>query len=392
MTTISQKDLNISGDVVKIVDNILLEAINSGASDIHLEPTDKGFVIRHRVDGIMRVASEGDGNLFSFIGARIKILGNLETTGRPRPQEGNIKFIKGDINVDLRVSVFPTSLGEAIVIRILESEQYFSHFEDLGFTPDQSVLFEKTITRPYGLILVTGPNGSGKSTTLFTVLNKLNDPEKSLVTLEDPVERKIKMVRQTNIDPEIGLTFADGLRYLLRQDPDVIMVGEIRDTETAKIAVEAAITGHLVLATIHTNNAAGAIVRLIDMGIEPFLLATALKFVSAQRLARTNCPFCRKEYDPPKELIDTFGVPEGIKLYRSAGCDDCGHKGLKGRQGIHEVFIISEAIENMILRKPSDEQINAQAVKEGMMTLRQAALQKAYQGDISLEEALRLTE
>jgi len=213
-----------------------------------------------------------------------------------------------------------------------------------------------------------------------------------LVTLEDPVERKIEMVRQTNIDSNIGLTFAEGLRYLLRQDPDVIMVGEIRDKETAKIALEAAITGHLVLATIHTNNAAGAIVRLINMGIEPFLLSTALKFVSAQRLARHNCPSCKKEYDPPKELIRTLGAPDGIKFYHSEGCDKCNNKGMKGRRGIHELLLITKSIQDLILLKPTDEQINELAIKEGMMTLREAALQKVYKGEISIEEAIRLTE
>jgi type IV pilus assembly protein PilB len=340
----------------------------------------------------MTVVYEGDKTLYDFVLGRIKIMAEMETTGLPRPQEGNIKFKYQEGYVDLRVSVFPTCLGEAVVIRVLESEKFFGNYADLGFTADQVTTIDKIVKKPYGLILVTGPNGSGKSTTLFTILTKLNSPERSLVTLEDPVERKIEMVRQTNIDPNIGLTFAEGLRYLLRQDPDVIMVGEIRDKETAKIALEAAITGHLVLATIHTNNAAGAIVRLVNMGIEPFLLSTALKFVSAQRLARLNCPYCKKEYDPPRELIRVLGAPEGIKFFHSEGCEKCNNKGMKGRRGIHELLVITKTIQDLILLKPTDEQINELAIKEGMMTLREAALQKVYKGEISIEEAIRLTE
>ncbi len=390
--TFTKKKTGISVDAVKVVNDIFTQAIDAEASDIHLEPSPDGFFIRFRVDGIMTVVFEGDKMLYDFVTSRIKIMAQLEITGMPRPQEGNVKFSYKDGYVDLRVSVFPTSMGECIVIRVLESEKFFGDYAGLGFNPDQVSILEKIVKKPYGLILVTGPNGAGKSTTLFTILNKLNSPERSLVTLEDPVERKIEMVRQTNIDPNIGLTFAEGLRYLLRQDPDVVMVGEIRDGETAKIALEAAITGHLVLATIHTNNAAGAIVRLINMGIEPFLLSSALKFVSAQRLARLNCPHCKKEYDPSKELVRTLGAPDGIKFYHSEGCEQCNNRGMKGRKGIHELLVIDKAIQDLILFKPSDEQINELAVKEGMMTLREAALQKVYKGEISIEEAIRLTE
>lgn len=388
----NKKKDSIGVDAVKVIDDIFAQAVDAEASDIHFEPTATGFIIRYRVDGIMTVVFEGDKVLYDFILGRIKILATLETTGLPRPLEGNIKFKHVNGHIDLRVSVFPTSLGEAVVVRVLESEKFTGSFAELGFDPEQAAVLEKTIKKPYGLILVTGPNGSGKSTTLFSLLNMLNSPERSLVTLEDPVERKIEMVRQTNIDPNIGLTFAEGLRYLLRQDPDVIMVGEIRDPETAKIALEAAITGHLVLATIHTNNAAGAIVRLINMGIEPFLLSTALKFVSAQRLARLNCPYCKKEYEPSKELIKTLGAPEGIKFYHSEGCEKCNGKGMKGRRGIHELLAITKAVQDLVLLRPSDEHINELAIKEGMMTLREAALQKVYKGEISIEEAIRLTE
>lgn len=379
-------------DIVKAVNDIFYEAINEGASDIHVEPGKDGVIIRYRIDGILRVVFEGDKMLYDFILARIKILANLDTTGRQRPQEGNIKFRFKERNVDLRISILPTSYGECVVSRVLESKKNVQNYHDLGFTEAQSEILENVVKKPYGLILVTGPNGSGKSTTLFTIMDRLNNPEKSLVTLEDPVERKIDMVRQTNIDPKVGLTFADGLRYLLRQDPDVIMVGEIRDKETARIAVQAAVTGHLVLATIHTNNAAGAIVRLINMGVEPFLLASALKFVSAQRLARTNCASCKVEYKPPVEMLNILKAPKSIKFYHSEGCDECSHKGLRGRQGVHEVLEISKPIEELILKKPSDDAINEVAIKAGMMTLRQAALARVYDGLLSIEEALRLTD
>lgn len=379
-------------DVIKIVNDIFTESIHARASDIHIEPFQGGIIVRYRIDGVLRVVYEGDRETFDFIMARIKILADLDSTGLPRPQEGNIKFKIDKGHVDLRVSFFPTADGEVAVVRVLETRKEFSSYVDLGFNGEQAASLEKIIKKPYGLILVTGPNGSGKSTTLFTILNHLNDPEKSVVTLEDPVERKIDMVRQTNIDPRVGLTFAEGLRRLLRQDPDIIMVGEIRDRETANIAVQAAITGHLVLATIHTNNAAGAIVRLINMGIEPFLLATALKFVSAQRLARKNCPHCRNEYDPPAELLKTLDAPSGIKFYHSDGCEQCGDKGLLGREGIHEVLLITKKMQELILQRPSDEHINNLAISEGMTTLRKAALQKVYEGTITAEEALRLTE
>jgi len=383
---------NIKIDINKIVDNIFSEAIIDGASDIHFEPHTDGVIIRHRIDGSLIIKSEGDKELYGFILAKIKIMADIKTIGLPRPQEGNIKFEYNKGYVDLRVSIFPTSLGQCIVIRILESNKYFKNYASLGFNKEQVKIISNIIKKPYGLVLITGPNGSGKSTTLFTILNNLNTPERSLVTLEDPVERKIDMVRQTNINPKIGLTFANGLRYLLRQDPNIIMVGEIRDKETAMIAVEASITGHLVLATIHTNNAAGAIVRLINMGVEPFLLSSALKFVSAQRLARVNCPSCKKSYEPQEEILNRLKVPKSIKFYHSLGCSECRNKGVKGRQGVHEVLVITKKIEELIMKRPSDEQINKIATEEGMTMLRQAALQKVYEGTISIEEALRLTE
>ncbi len=381
-----------SPNIIKIVDDIIVQAIDKGASDIHVEPLAKEMIIRYRVDGILQVVYKADKKMMPLIISRIKIMCQLDTTGLPRPQEGNIKFVYHEREVDLRVSIFPTNYGECVVMRLLESVKIYKNYEDLGFTASQAKLVEQAVHKTYGLILVTGPTGSGKSTTLFTMLDKLNHPEKNLVTLEDPIERKLEMVRQTQVNPEIGLSFASGLRYLLRQDPDVIMVGEIRDKETAQIAVQAAITGQLVLATIHTNNAAGAIVRLINMEVEPFLLASALRLVTAQRLARKNCPNCLQEYSPPAELLARIKTPAEMKFFHSLGCDACGQKGVRGRIGLHEVLVINKEIERLILKSPSDEEINEVARQTGMLSLRQAALEKVSQGIISLEEALRLTE
>ena len=379
-------------DIVNFVDDIFSKAISFGASDIHIEPLDKKIIVRYRIDGILRVVLEEDFYFYEPMIARIKILAELETTGLPRPQEGKIKFSHQGNQVDLRVSIFPTCYGENIVIRLLESIKVYKEFTDLGFDSQQAKQLETIIKKPYGLILVTGPNGSGKSTTLFSVLDKLNEPGKCLVTLEDPIERKLEMIRQTQIEPKINLDFASGLRYLLRQDPDIIMVGEIRDKETAQIAVQAAITGHLVFATIHTNNAAGAIVRLVNMKVEPFLLASAIKLITAQRLARLNCPACKKEYFPPIELLTRLNIKGKTKFYNSDGCEKCDYKGIKGRIAFHEVLVIDSKIQNLILTNPSDELINESAVKVGMETLRSRALDLVNQGLISLEEALRLTE
>ncbi len=388
----STKPAQPETDIIKIVNDIIVQAIMQGASDIHIEPQVAELVIRYRVDGLLKIIHKAHLQTGQLIVSRIKVMCQLDTTGQPRPQEGNIKFSFGERSVDLRVSIFPTSHGEVVVLRILESVKIYTNYELLGFMPEQARVVEETIKRPFGLILVTGPTGSGKSTTLFTMLDKLNDPARSLVTLEDPVERKLDMARQTQINPETGLTFAAGLRYLLRQDPNIIMVGEIRDSETADIAVQAAITGSLVISTIHTNNAAGAIVRLINLGVEPFLLSTALRLVTAQRLARMNCPECLAEYTPPQELYSALGLDPARKFYKSTGCQACNQLGVRGRIGVHQVLTVNDDIQALILKNPSDEQVDQLAVKNGMMTLRNAALAKAYEGVISIEEVVRLTE
>lgn len=387
-------DPNLSQkEITNVVDDIFFDAVKRGASDIHFEPQADKLIVRYRIDGSLNIVLRGKLDFYEKIIARIKVLTQLDMTGLPRPQEGNIRFEHEDFGaVDLRVSIFPVNYGECIVIRILEDKLNVENFANLGYSNEQINEIEKIIRKPYGLILVTGPTGAGKSTSIFSMLSKLNTPDKSIVTLEDPVERKIKMIRQTKIEPKRGLTFAEGLKRLMRQDPDVIMVGEIRDRETAKIAVQAAVTGTLVMATIHTNTAAGAIVRLINMGVEPFLLASSLKFISAQRLGRQNCPDCIEEYNPPEELLDALDAPEGVKFYRSVGCESCGQKGFKGRKAIHEILVVSKTIEELILKSPSDEQIEEIALREGMVSLRRAALNQVYEGRISIEEAIRLTE
>jgi type IV pilus assembly protein PilB len=386
-----QKEV-IKVDIVKIVDNMINYGIKQGASDIHIEPQEDKANIRYRVDGVLQIVDSAGLDIYGLIVGRVKILANISTTGRPRPQEGRIKLEYEKREVDLRVSIFPTTHGETIVLRILESVGVYENYTDLGLSPEQAKVLDAQVRRTFGLVLVTGPTGSGKSTTLFTVLNKLNDPGKSLVTLEDPVERKINMVRQTQVDPEIGLTFATGLRYLLRQDPNIIMVGEIRDKETAQIAVQAAITGHLVLASVHTNNAAGAIIRLINMEIEPFLLASSLRLVTAQRLGRLICPDCKQEFVPTPELMKKINAPQGMKFYQATGCDKCHGRATRGRIGLHEVLVVNKDMRELIIANPSDVQINDLARRQGMIMLREAAFQKVHEGTISIEEALRLTE
>ncbi len=374
----------------RVLQDILYNGVKEDASDIHFEPTKEGFIVRYRIDGVLKIVHEGDRALFGHILAKIKARAQIEITGIPKPQEGDFMFKYENRDIDMRLSILPTSMGQCAVIRILANLNLISDFKELGLDNEQIKILKRNISRPNGLILVTGPNGSGKSTTLFSILTNLNTPEKSIVTLEDPVERKMRRIRQTGINAKVGLGFAEGLRYLLRQDPDIIMVGEIRDAETAKISVQAAITGHLVLATVHTNNAAGAIIRLIDMGVEPYMISSSLRLVTAQRLFRINCPHCKNKYEPPMGLLKALGAKEGTKFYHSIGCDECGQTGTGGREGIHELLEVDKEIQELILDRPNDDHIIKAALKDGMKTLRQRALEKVYDGTISIEEALRL--
>ncbi len=388
----SKKVIQQDVDAVNFVNKIINTAVSEGASDIHIEPVDTGLLVRARVNGVLKIFFEASADVAQSLITRIKVMAEMDVTGKPRPQEGSINFNLGGSSIDLLISVFPTNLGENVVMKILESVNKYSSFEDLGLSVDQAEILNMAVSRTSGLILVTGPAGSGKSTTLYTILNKLNIPEKSLVTLEDPIERKINNVMQSQINPETGLSFSSGLRYQLRQDCDVIMIGEIQDKETAHIAAEAAITGKLVLATIHANDTAGAIVRLQNMGIEPYLIASALKTVSSQRLARINCPHCREEYVPSAELLNRLSGEKDAKYYHSSGCDQCAQSGIVGRVGIHEVLMITERMKELIYKNPSDRELKEDARANGMISLRDITLQRAREGVISAEEALRLVE
>ena len=402
--------------IARIV-NILLEtAVKSGASDIHLEPEESDMRIRYRVDGILGERHILPKAMQESVVARIKILANLKIDEKRIPQDGRFKIQVGDTFTDLRISTLPTVNGEKVVIRLLKDEANVYTFKDLGLTGLSLQRFEEALLRSNGIILVTGPTGSGKTVTLATALSKLNTSKVNIVTLEDPVEIRIKGVNQVQINPAAGLTFASGLRSFLRQDPNIIMVGEIRDGETAELAIQAALTGHLVLSTLHTNSSAGAIPRLIDMGVENFLLASTLNVVLAQRLVRKVCENCKTAYDPPAELvkdikntlsdvsdaqallshdksmldaIKSIGQ-SGVKLYRGTGCTKCGETGYKGRSGIYEVLYVSESIKELMLSKTPESEINKLAMKEGMLTLLQDGYIKALEGITSIEEVLRV--
>jgi len=402
--------------VARIV-NILLEtAVKSSASDIHLEPEESDMRIRYRVDGILGEKHTLPKEMQESVVARIKILSNLKIDEKRIPQDGRFKIQVGDTFTDLRISTLPTVNGEKVVIRLLKDEANVYTFKDLGLTGLPLKRFEEALLKSNGIILVTGPTGSGKTVTLATALSKLNTSKVNIVTLEDPVEIRIKGVNQVQINPAAGLTFASGLRSFLRQDPNIIMVGEIRDGETAELAIQAALTGHLVLSTLHTNSSAGAIPRLIDMGVENFLLASTLSVVLAQRLVRKICEGCKTSYDPPEELVkDIRNIlsdvsdsqlllsrdknmldaiksigQRGVRLYRGTGCNKCGETGYKGRTGIYEVLHVSETIKQLMLNKTPESEINKLAMSEGMLTLLQDGYIKALEGITSIEEVLRV--
>jgi len=378
--------------VIKYVNALLYEAVTKSASDIHIEPEENGVSLRMRLDGRLRPSPPPPRKFFSAIISRIKIIANLDIAERRLPQDGKCKIKINDKKIDVRVSTLPTLYGEKIVMRVLDRTNISLNIDDLGYSQADSDKFREAIQRPYGLILVTGPTGSGKTTTLYTGLNFINTPDKNIVTVEDPVEYELKMVNQVQVKPVIGLTFASILRSVLRQDPDVIMVGEIRDRETAEIAIQAALTGHLVLSTLHTNDAVSSLSRLAYMGIEPILIADAVDLVIAQRLIRKICPSCRKEVEIPQTLLDRLNLKgESIKFYHGTGCDACYGTGYKGRTAINEVLKLTTNIKKMILSGEGDVIVKQQAMKEGMKTLREAAVEKLRSGITTVEEVLSVT-
>jgi type IV pilus assembly protein PilB len=381
------------GPVVKVVNLILVQALKEKASDIHIEPFEKSIKLRYRVDGNLIEASSPPKSLQLPMASRIKILSGLDIAERRLPQDGRFRIRVAGKEIDLRISFLPTIYGEKIVIRILDKSALSGSIEMLGLDERTLGLFQKAIDAPNGMILVTGPTGSGKTTTLYTVLQALNSPEYNIVTVEDPVEYQLAGINQVAVRPEVGLTFGNALRSILRQDPDIVMIGEIRDQETADIAVKAALTGHQVLSTLHTNDAAGAISRLDDMGVEPFLISSSVLLTCAQRLVRRICPNCKEEFVPEPELFEKLKIPEliGETFYRGAGCDRCKGRGYSGRAAVLEVLPVSEAIRRLIVKRAPASVIKNQAVQEGMKTLRMAGIDKAREGITTLEEVLRST-
>ncbi|MCM8784377.1 MAG: type II secretion system ATPase GspE [Candidatus Omnitrophica bacterium] len=380
--------------VIKLTNLLLQEAIKSKASDIHIEPELNMLRVRYRIDGILHEAYKLPKQVSGLIISRIKILGGLDIAEKRKPQDGRFRINLDNREIDIRLSSFPTMHGENLVMRILDKSSVLLRLVDLGFGLLDLEKFNALIHAPYGIILVTGPTGSGKTTTLYAALSEINSPEINIMTIEDPIEYQIPLLRQTQINPKAGLTFATGLRSILRQDPDVVMVGEIRDLETADIAIQAALTGHLVFSTLHTNDSAGALTRLIDMGIEPFLVSSSVIGVIAQRLVRIICPHCKVEYTSPEEVLKNLNLEpkSGEKFYRGAGCEKCKKTGYSGRKGIFEVLVINEEIRKLIVSKASASVIKQTAVSQGMTTLMGDGLNKARMGITTLEEVLRLTK
>ena len=380
--------------VIKLVNLIIMKAVREGASDIHIEPEEDTLKTRFRVDGVLHEVSSPPKHLQSAIISRIKIMANLDIAERRAPQDGRFTLKMEGKEIDIRVSCMPTIYGENIVMRLLDVSSALLSLTDTGFSKEVLEKYQKLIFHPHGMILVTGPTGCGKTTTLYVSLDKINNVEKNIITIEDPVEYKLPGIRQMQVNPKVDLTFANGLRSMLRQDPDVIMVGEIRDSETAEIAIHSALTGHLVFSTLHTNDAAGALTRMIDMGVEPFLVSSSIIGVLAQRLVRTICKDCKEEYTPTEEELRDIGLfgESGIKFYRGKGCAKCMKTGYKGRIGIFELMIMDEAVRKLTIAKAPHDEIRKQAVSSGMVTLRQDGIQKVKSGMTTVEEMLRATQ
>jgi type IV pilus assembly protein PilB len=381
--------------VVKFVNLLLLDAVERRASDIHIEPAKGKATVRIRIDGVLQDITPPPKAMHSAIISRVKILSNLDIAERRVPQDGRCAVKIGDREVDIRVSTFPTLYGEKVVMRLLDKEKISLGLEELGLSPGELSKFEKVLKRPYGMVLETGPTGCGKTTTLYAGLRHINSPEKNIVTIEDPVEYDLAGINQTQVKPEIGLDFARGLRAILRQDPDVILVGEIRDRETAQIAMRAALTGHLVFSTLHTNDAVGAIAQLQYFHIEPYLIGSAVDLVIAQRLVRRVCPNCREYYTLSGEVLHRLGLGNGqkdeLKLVRSKGCRQCSYTGYFGRIAVFQFFEINPRVKRLIFEGADMHTLRAEAIRQGMKTLRESAIEKLRQGVTTVEEVLSVT-
>ncbi len=381
--------------IVKLVNGILLDAIQRGASDIHLEPYEKRFRVRYRIDGVLYNIMEPPVKLKDPMSARIKVMSQLDIAERRLPQDGQLRIRTKDRTVEFRVSVCPISFGEKICLRILDKGNLKLDMTKLGFTQSQFGNFKESLAAPYGILLVTGPTGSGKTVTLYSAMASLNDTETNIMTAEDPVEFNIEGLNQVIVKEQIGLTFAAALRSFLRQDPDVILVGEMRDYETCSIGIKAALTGHLVLSTLHTNNAPASISRMLDMGIEPFMISSSLLLALAQRLARRICPKCKQPLKVQPEVLSQLQLPpsraDSLTFYKGAGCDACNGTGYKGRVALYEIMTMNDALREMIIKRANTMELKRVCMEQGMKTLRQSGIIKALGGVTTIEEVLRVT-
>ena len=398
---VTKEDL-ASGDqeasVVKFVNQVIWEAFKERATDIHLEPMESDLRVRYRVDGMLH-QTPVPAQLKQFQAAiisRIKVMANMDIAERRLPQDGRINVRSGGEEIDVRVSTIPTAYGESVSLRLLTRSSIFLGLESLGLSPADDKIVRKLVELPHGIILVTGPTGSGKSTSLYAFLSTINSIDQRIITIEDPIEYELPGVNQMQVRPDIGLTFASGLRHILRQDPDVIMVGEVRDKDTAEIAIRAALTGHLVFSTLHTNDSAGAVTRLVDMGIESFLVSSSVEALIAQRLVRTICKACKEEYRPDAELLREIGFPENdaakTKFHRGRGCEDCRFTGFRGRTGIYEILVMDESLRPLVIERTSSSAIKQAACARGMRTLRDDGWAKVKAGLTTVEEVGRVTQ
>jgi len=385
------KEATEEAPVIRLVNLMIFDAIKQRASDIHIEPEEQKVRVRFRIDGVLREVNSPPIHLYSPIISRIKVMSDLNIAERRVPQDGRFQIRFEERLIDIRVSTIPTIYGENVVLRLLDRQSLFLGLSELGFSEEVFAVYKELIKMPHGIILVTGPTGSGKTTTLYASLSSINSAEKNVITIEDPVEYKLPLIRQTQVNPKAGITFANGLRSILRQDPDIIMVGEIRDLPTAEIAIQAALTGHLVFSTLHTNDAPSAITRLIDMGVEPFLVSSSLIGVVAQRLVRFICPNCKEEYYVQDEILHKAGIKEHIPLARGKGCGECMGTGYKGRLGIFELMCLDERIRQLTINKAPLDDLRKAAISSGMKTLREDGINKVKKKLTTLEEAIRVT-
>jgi len=380
--------------IISLVNSFISQAIKDVASDIHIEPQEKALRVRFRIDGMLREIGSFPRDIHAAIVARIKIISEMDIAEKRIPQDGRIKVREAGRDVDVRVSTLPTIMGEKVVMRLLDQKAVILDINKLGFSPGNKAIYQKLYSQSYGMILVTGPTGSGKTTTLYSTLTTVNSPSKNIITLEDPVEYRLAGINQVQVNPKTGLTFANGLRSMLRQDPNIVLIGEIRDGETADIAIRAALTGHLVFSTLHTNDAAGAITRLLDMNVEPFLVASSVLGVVAQRLVRVVCQECKTGYQPEPDSLERIFVGalpnEALTLYRGIGCSRCSNNGYRGRMAIHEVMPITAKLREAINRKASSDEISSIAISQGMVTMRQDGIQKALAGLTDIQEVMRV--